>query len=472
VLTRIFLVFESKADRARLRRILDGVGSVVLHSLPGRPRREDLIATVGELIVIDRELLPEALDLPLRDARLGPGVPEIVVLSRSDDPEDRARLLASGCFAVLHAGVGDELLHAALAALIARRRDEATARLTPPQTVDEPRLDDFVSRSPAMQAFMEVVYRVVRSDTTLLVVGETGVGKERLAQAIHGEGPRSRGPFVAVNCGAIPEALLESELFGHREGAFTGAMRARRGWFELAHGGTIFLDEIGEMPLHLQVKLLRVLQTREVVPVGSESPVSVDVRVMAATNRNLEDDARAKRFRGDLYYRLSVVTLEIPPLRERREDIPTLIERYVEYFQSKLPTSVEGVAEEARAAMIEYSWPGNVREFVNAIERAMLLCGAETITLADLPEPLRRGLPPGLAAGDLPAFDPAWLKRTFREVRAEVVARLERQYLDALLRATGGRIEETAARAGINPRNLYEKMRRHGLRKEEYRKRG
>jgi DNA-binding NtrC family response regulator len=279
---------------------------------------------------------------------------------------------------------------------------------------------------------------------------------------------------VAVNCGAIPESLLESELFGHVAGAFTGATRARRGWFELAHNGTIFLDGIGEMPLHLQVKLLRVLQTHEVMPVGAEQPLKVNVRVMAATNRDLEIDTREKRFRQDLYYRLSVVSLEIPPLRERQDDIPTLVERYIRYFQSKFQTSVEWFSDDALRAMVHYDWPGNVRELVNVIERLTLLCSDEEVTLRDLPEVIRggvarNGMASGLPGGDGLVFRDEWTSRPLREVRKEVVDLLEVRYLRALLEETGGRIEETARRAGINTRNLFEKMRRHGIRKQEFR---
>jgi transcriptional regulator with GAF, ATPase, and Fis domain len=326
-----------------------------------------------------------------------------------------------------------------------------------------------------MRAFMAVVERVADSDTTLLIEGETGVGKERLARAIHSESRRSKGPFVAVNCAAIPETLLESELFGHEEGAFTGATRARRGWFELAHGGTILLDEVSDLPLHLQVKLLRVLQEREIRPLGGEKTLSVDVRVVAATNVDLARAVERGDFRKDLYYRLGVVTLTLPPLRDRREDVPDLAQSYVEYYRTALGRGIEGIADDALESLVGYDWPGNVRELMNVIERAVLLTTASQITRADLPEAISRqslagpltsvAHDPG-ASADVPAD---WLGRPWTEVRERALLGVERAYLRALLESASGRVGETAARAGMSPRSLYEKMKRHGLRKEDFR---
>jgi DNA-binding NtrC family response regulator len=335
----------------------------------------------------------------------------------------------------------------------------------------EPRLGDFVSESPTMQAFMRTVRRVVPSSSSLLILGETGAGKERLAMAIHGEGPRSDGPFIAVNCGALPDTLLESELFGHEEGAFTGATRDRRGMFELAHRGTIFLDEIGEMPLHLQVKLLRVLQDRRIQRLGSERAVDVDVRVIAASNRDIEADVDAKQFRRDLYYRLSVVTLTIPALRERREDIPALVQNYVEYLRPQVGRDVNAIDDDVLEALTRYAWPGNVRELINVLERAMLLCDDDTIALHDLPQTIAELAAGGAAAGDATSpggFPASWLRGPIREGREQAVAAFEKTYLTGLLRDTGGRVGETAARAGIEPRSLYDKMRKYNLRKEDF----
>jgi DNA-binding NtrC family response regulator len=361
-------------------------------------------------------------------------------------------------------------------ALVERRREEATNRLRADRPEEHYSLNDFVSESPSMQIFLDLARRVVRADTSLLILGETGVGKERLARAVHEEGPRSRGPFMAINCGALPESLLESELFGHEEGAFTGATRSRKGYFELAHRGTIFLDEVAEMPLHLQVKLLRVLDEHRIHRVGGENAIDVNVRVMAATNRDLDAEVAANRFRVDLYYRLAVVSLEIPPLRERREDIAQLVESYLEHFRTQTGRTVLGFEERAMQAMLAYDWPGNVRELVNTVERAVLLARGESLTIGDLPARVAgvASASPSSPSNTVQAWDSlpeGLLDRGLADARRTVVAEFEARYLTALLRASGGRIGETAKLAGINQRSLYDLMKKHGLTKEQFKSR-
>jgi len=348
---------------------------------------------------------------------------------------------------------------------------------------------------------MEEVHQVATSDTTLLILGETGVGKEHLAKAIHAEGPRSNGPFVAVNTAALPEQLLESELFGHEQGAFTGAIRARRGSFELAHGGTIFLDEIGDMPLHLQTKLLRVLQEYEIVPIGGEEPTWVDVRIIAATNKDLEQEIEQGRFRRDLFYRISVISLTIPPLNRRKEDILALIRNFISHYRKRIGRDVVGISDEAVTVMSQYAWPGNVRELMNVIERAMLLCRGDTITLKNLPEGILTGgnyengkKIPGSRYNDIPAvscrpedegglqdkplcfrenvlFDAIdWEGKTLPQVTQDVLKQVEKIYIEQVLSKAKGRVGKAAELAGIHPRGLYNKMKQLGIHKEVYKK--
>jgi two-component system NtrC family response regulator len=257
-----------------------------------------------------------------------------------------------------------------------------------------------------MRDLFETIQKVAPSNATVLIEGESGTGKELVAKAIHFNSPRRDNAFVAVNCSALAESLLESELFGHERGAFTGAISSRKGRFELAHGGTLFLDEIGELSANLQVKLLRVLQERTFERVGGMRSIGVDIRVIGATNKNLRDEMLAGRFREDLYYRLNVVHLTIPPLRERREDIRLLVNHFVEKYapERKSLAPVKGVAQEVDRLFYEYSWPGNVRELENVIERVMILCPSDIITGADLPTGWKNnvdnalhldGIPPG-----------------------------------------------------------------------------
>jgi DNA-binding NtrC family response regulator len=478
MITRVVLAIRKPSLQGRVRRLL-ARSDVIVDAVKGRNELLECVRRENyDLAIISQLVLGKAEDDTINSLRRLPDAPEVIVLSDREDAEERARLLAVGCFSVLHTGLSNQALQDALRAILARRRERVEEGLVPRQVSSKPQLGDFISASQAMQTFLGVVRRVVASDTSLLITGETGVGKEHLARAIHAESLRGAGSFVAVNCGALPDALLESELFGHEEGAFTGASRARRGWFELAHRGTIFLDEIGDMPPHLQVKLLHVLQSREMRRVGGERAITIDVRVMAATNRDLEAEMEAGNFRRDLYFRLSVVNLSIPPLRERREDIPALVENYIAHFRTQIQRDVHGIEEKALDSLCRYDWPGNVRELINVIERAMLLCDAEEIRLVDLPESIS-GLRSALAesASAAAAFGP-WetlpeelLDQSLRDVRAKVVADLERAYLKGVLAATGGRIGQTARRAGIEPRSVYEKMKVYGLRKEDFKPR-
>jgi two-component system, NtrC family, response regulator AtoC len=268
----------------------------------------------------------------------------------------------------------------------------------------EHRYEDILAKSARMQEIFRTITKIAEYKTTVLVTGESGVGKELVARAIHRRSTRRGGPFVAVNCGAIPENLLESELFGHKKGAFTDAVHDRRGLFEEATEGTLFLDEIGELPLGLQVKLLRVLEDEKIRRVGDTRDMQVDVRIITATHRDLHAETKAGRFREDLFYRLNVLPIHCPPLRERRDDIPLLIDHFVAKNNTRLGTSIRGLDTETRRLLYEYSWPGNVRELENTIERAMVLSEGEQIIAADLPERIREARDPvqvQLASGEL-----------------------------------------------------------------------
>jgi two-component system response regulator AtoC len=264
--------------------------------------------------------------------------------------------------------------------------------------------ENILSKSPQMVEIFRTISKIADFKTTVLIHGESGVGKELVARAIHARSSRKAGPFVPINCGAIPENLLESELFGHKKGAFTDAHSDRRGLFEEASGGTLFLDEIGELPLNLQVKLLRVLQEESIRRLGESKDVKVDVRIIAATHRDLAAEAKAGRFREDLFYRINVLPISLPPLRARREDINLLIDHFLARNNARLGTNIKGLTSEARELLLEYAWPGNVRELENTIERAMVLAEGEILEADDLPERIRDALDPvqvQLASGEL-----------------------------------------------------------------------
>jgi two-component system response regulator AtoC len=268
----------------------------------------------------------------------------------------------------------------------------------------ENQYESILAKSPQMEEIFRTITKIAEFKTTVLIMGESGVGKELVAKAIHGRSNRKANPFVAINCGAIPENLLESELFGHRKGAFTDANADRRGLFEEASGGTLFLDEIGELPLNLQVKLLRALQEETIRRLGDTKDVKIDTRIIAASHRDLGAEAKAGRFREDLYYRINVLPIFIPPLRARREDINLLIDHFVARNNARLGTHIRGLASDARKLLLEYAWPGNVRELENTIERAMVLADGDILQVTDLPERIREALDPvavQLASGEL-----------------------------------------------------------------------
>jgi two-component system, NtrC family, response regulator HydG len=301
-----------------------------------------------------------------------------------------------------------------------------------------------VARSGVMSRVVELARRVAKVDSTVLITGESGVGKERVARLIHAESSRPSGPFVAINCGAVPDALLESELFGHAEGAFTGATRDRVGIFEAASGGTLLLDEIGEVPPSMQVKLLRALQEREVRRVGETKVRKVDVRVLAATNRDLPASVHAGQFRQDLYYRLRVVELHVPPLRERREDILPLARALLAAAATRMGRTVTGITPAAANQLVRYGWPGNVRELENAVERAVALATKSRIDVDDLPEEVVLATPGAYAPGEV---------RTLDEV--------ERDYILAVVKANGGNKAAAAGQLKIGIATLYRKLKQY-----------
>lgn len=432
---------------------------------------KDIAGRAFDVLIVSRELIGEkALD-EIRILRESADSPALIVLSDRGDDEDRMGLIAAGCEAVLNPALSSKKIKEAINTILNRFHRDSVDTLSIPSLPFRTEITDFVARSPAMERFVKLLPRIARSNSSVLILGETGVGKERLAHVLHTESARSNGPFVSVHCGALPESLLESELFGHEQGAFTGAIKARRGCFELAHLGTIFLDEIGEMPLHLQSKLLRVLEDRQVHRVGSEKTIAVDIRVIAATNRHLEKEVKAKQFRRDLYYRLDVVSLTVPPLRERIEDIPELVESYIDYLGPRIGCTVSGISQEAVDALCRYSWPGNVRELINIIERAMLLCENDIITCDHLPRSVAE---PETVCHDEEFYDVGdWpeelMDRPLKEARKCIFRNFEKDYLVRLLKSTKGRIGEVAKRAGIDSRSLFDKMKEYELRKEDFR---
>ena len=344
----------------------------------------------------------------------------------------------------------DELRIAVRDALAHKRLREENVRLQR-EAGERQKLDQLIGASPAMAALFEMVRAIAPAGSTVLITGESGTGKELVARAIHALSPRAAGPFVSVSCGALPDTLLESELFGHMKGAFTDAHQNRKGLFEAAHGGTLFLDEVGETSPSMQVKLLRALQERKVRRVGGTDEIDVDVRLISATNVPLEDLVRERRFREDLFYRLQVIPIHTPPLRDRREDIPLLAEHFLERCARQMGKRVVKISEEAMVCLLRHAWPGNVRELENVVERAVALETTAAVLPERLSEAIRRGDHPTTAVVIGPGFS---LDAHLRAVEARLLG-------EALERASGDRAE-AARLLGVKPRALRYLLYKHG----------
>ncbi len=399
-----------------------------------------------------------------------PEHPYIVVLGSVQDILQNSQLWLSGCDQVLYKGMHEDELVEVIHSLI-NLNIERISNLSNLPVDDQPHISDFISESNSMKDFVRILQRVVKTDVSLLILGETGVGKERLARAMHNDGLRSNGPFIAVNCAALPESLLESELFGHEAGSFTGANRDRKGIFEMAHNGTIFLDEIGDMPLHLQTKLLRVLQEKEFMRIGAEKTVRVDVRIIAATNQNLKALVDKGLFRQDLYYRLSVITLEVPSLKQRLKDIPELVMGFIKTLSMKINPDVKSISHESLSIMQSYSWPGNIRELINVVERAIILCDGDEITPLDLPQELLFVDDSTQTNQLLPLECFIEQKMSWKEVKTNYLKRIEQLYFTQILQYNAGNIAASAKQAGVTTRALYDKMTKYNLDKNDYKNR-
>jgi DNA-binding NtrC family response regulator len=316
-----------------------------------------------------------------------------------------------------------------------------------------------VCESGAMRRLQEDVENILALDTTVLLTGETGTGKQLIARGIHYSGPRKNGPLIEINCAAIPETLFESELFGFAKGSFTGAGSERKGLFQLADGGTLFLDEIGEVPLSLQAKLLSAIQERRFMRIGGTRQIEVDVRIVAATNKSLEEEVAAGRFRKDLFFRLNVFPLRVPPLRERKEDIPVLAEIFLKRFARKCGKRIARISPGSVALLQAYEWPGNVRELENLVERAVIRERGEELSI-----PTDLLFPAG--GGDALLFSP---DVPFKEAKERVVSSFEKRYIEEVLKRTGGKLTDAARAAGMDNKNFSEKMKRYGIALDDYR---
>ena len=450
----ILVVDDDTAHRTMLRTLVGGWGYEISEADDGGTAIDRVRQQAYDLVLMDvRMLKVSGLEALTAVKKLNPAIP-VVIMTAYSSVETAVDALKQGAhdyltkpldFDKLRVTIERAMEHTRLREENRRLRESLGLRF------DRSRI---IGQSPAMVKLLDTVSQVAPSEATVLITGESGTGKELIAAAIHFNSSRRDGPFVQLNCAAITETLLESELFGHEKGAFTGAERRREGRFHQADGGSLFLDEVSEMPLSMQVKLLRVLQEREFTRVGGDAPIRVDVRLIAATNRHLPDLIAAGRFREDLFYRLNVVGLIVPPLRERHEDIPLLVQHFLETFAQRNRKPIKGVTPQAMDGLIHSSWPGNVRELMNAVERAVVLARTDYLPAEDFglvpaeeASPERSALPPVDAAENL-ALD---------EIEKATILRA--------LESAGGNKSEAARRLGITRRTLHKKLKAYGVMK-------
>lgn len=452
------LVVEAPAERDAYQRLADAAPDATLSFAATTGQAAEQLAGGSFDVVIAAHDPPEFDALRLLPAGRSDSSPPVIVVAARPNVEWAQAALRGGAsdFVVKPINV-DELAHSVKRLL--DQRDERDERALLRRRIERPfGFEEFIGGSPAMRKVFATIEQVAESGVDVLIRGETGTGKELVARSIHRRSRRADRPFVPVDCGAIPENLLESEFFGHEKGAFTGAENRRVGLIEFANGGTFFLDELGELPLLLQAKLLRTLQERRIRRVGGREEIDVDVRIVAATSRNLEDMIRQKLFREDLYYRVNVVSIDLPRLRDRGDDLGLLAERFVVRYSREMGKNVTGITPEAYQVLRAYDWPGNVRELQNVVRRSIALTQDTLVGLNDLPESLV------VSAGDhTPGGE------SFFEARDQRIAEFEHEYLTNLLARHAGNVKTAAAEAKLPRGTLYRLMKNHGLDSADYR---
>lgn len=447
----ILVVDDDRAHRTMLRTLLGGWGYVVQEADDGARAIEQVHEKSYDLILMDVRMVEVSGLKALSEIKsFNPAIP-IIIMTAYSSVETAVEALKKGAYDYLSKPLDFDELELAIGRAMDHTRLKEENRVLKERLGGGFNTGDIIGRSRVMVELLETVALVAPTEATVLITGESGTGKELIASAIHLNSPRREKPLIQLNCAAITETLLESELFGHEKGAFTGADRRKEGRFRLANRGSIFLDEISEMSVAMQAKLLRVLQEKEIQRVGGEEVLRVDVRVIAATNRDLKAEIKGGRFREDLYYRLNVVTLAVPALRERREDIPLLAQHFLDSFAEKNRKHIKGFTPQAMDRLVRYDWPGNVRELMNAIERGVILCRGDYVSEMDFP----------LSVSDVPVPE--------REpVREELLADLPLEEVEKVtilktLESAGGNKSETARRLGITRRTLHKKLKKYGV---------
>ncbi len=448
----VLVVDDDSAHRTMLRTLVGGWGYDIVEADDGSAAIEEVHKRPFDMVLMDvRMLKVSGLEALERIKSFNPAIP-ITIMTAYSSIDTAVEALKKGAYDYLTKPLDFDKLSLTLERAMEHSQLKEENRILKESLGKHFDLQHIIGRSPSMVNLLETVEHVATSEATIMITGESGTGKELIAGAIHFNSSRKDGPFIKINCAAITETLLESELFGHEKGSFTGADRRKEGRFYQAHGGSLFLDEVSEMPLTMQVKLLRVLQERELTRVGGEKVIKVDVRIIVATNKNLQDLIKEGLFRDDLYYRLNVVNMEIPPLRKRRDDIPLLAQHFLELFSTKNRKEIKGFTAAAMDVLIRYDWPGNVRELMNAVERSVVLARSKYIDDEDftiIQSPWEKN------EKTLPAFDKKDTIMSLEEVEKNAILNM--------LESTSGNKSEAARRLGITRKTLHKKLKKYEL---------
>jgi DNA-binding NtrC family response regulator len=451
---RILVVDDEEIVRESLAGWLDKDGYAVEQAPDGPSALARLRDQPFSIVITDLKMPGmDGLALQAEAKKLRPDL-AVVIMTAFATVDSAVSAMKQGAFDYLVKPFDPEELTMMMQKIVAQQelvRENAVLRKA---LKKEHQLQDLGSKAPAMQAVFELARSAARSSSTILILGESGAGKEVLARAIHAESPRAECPFVEVSCAALTETLLESELFGHEKGSFTGATARRKGKFESAHKGTLFLDEIGDIGPKLQLDLLRVLEERRFCRIGGNEQVEVDVRIIAATNKDLQRAVAGGTFREDLFYRLNVIPIRLPPLRDRREDVPMLVDHFLERLSAELERHIEGVSAQAMSALMLHPWPGNVRELRNVLERGAVVARGSIIELDDL----------GLSPTSAPPVEAARL--AVATSPTDSLDEVERRHIAAVLADTGFNVSQSARVLGVDRVTLYNKMRKYGLKRD------
>ena len=448
----LLIVDDDSTHRTMLRTLIGGWGYDVVEADDGSTAIEAVQKRPFDLVLMDVRMLKISGIEALEEIKaFNPAIP-VTIMTAYSSVETAVDALKKGAYDYLTKPLDFDKLRLTIERAMEHTRLKEENRILKENLGKHFDMQNIVGRSPAMVGLMETVAHVAPSEATVMITGASGTGKELIAGVIHYNSPRKEGPFVKINCAAITETLLESELFGHEKGSFTGADRRKEGRFIQAHQGSLFLDEVSEMSLTMQVKLLRVLQERELTRVGGEDVIKVDVRVISATNRDLVDLRRKGLFREDLYYRLNVVGLEIPLLSERRDDIPLLARHFLEMFSAKNNKEIKGFTPRAMDRLIRHDWPGNVRELMNAVERGVVLTRTDYLDVQDFAIAQNGSQPPAEA---VPVLDGKESSLSLEAVEKAAVLRM--------LESTDGNKSETARRLGITRKTLHKKLKKYGV---------